>query len=285
MPIGSARMPLLDHLGELRRRLTIVVLSLAVTAVVLYNATPTIIDVLMDPIRSVLPDGSSLTVLTLLGGFTIRFKVACFVAIIVCTPIIIWEVMAFFLPALKESERRWVIPTVAALVALFFIGMLFCYFVALRTAFGWMIDQTTGFATATVNAEDYLNIEMLLEIGFGIAFEIPLVIFYLSIAAHRALRVVPRPVALHLRRAPHALGHRHARRQPRHDAAHVRSAPRASTRSLSPSPARSSSCATARKPSSGHATTMTASSTRLATEGPPEARESPDGTRKPKEMP
>ena len=173
-------MPLLDHLGELRRRLTIVVVSLAITAVVLYNATPTIIEVLMDPIRSVLPDGSSLTVLTLLGGFTIRFKVACFVAIIVCTPIIIWEIMAFFLPALKESERRWVIPTVAALVALFFIGMVFCYFIALKTAFGWMIDQTTGFATATVNAEDYLNIEMLLEIAFGIAFEIPLVIFYLS---------------------------------------------------------------------------------------------------------
>jgi len=40
MPIGPARMPLMDHLGELRRRLTIIVVSLAITAVVLYNATP-----------------------------------------------------------------------------------------------------------------------------------------------------------------------------------------------------------------------------------------------------
>ena len=84
-------MPLLDHLGELRRRLTIVVVSVLITAVVIYNATPVIIQILMDPIRSVLPEGSSLTVLTLLGGFTIRFKVACFVALIICAPIVIWE--------------------------------------------------------------------------------------------------------------------------------------------------------------------------------------------------
>jgi sec-independent protein translocase protein TatC len=55
-----------------------------------------------------------------------------------------------------------------------------------KAAFGWLIEQITEFATATVNAEDYLSIMMLLEVGFGIAFQLPLVIFYLSI-----LHVVP----------------------------------------------------------------------------------------------
>ena len=105
---------------------------------------------------------------------------------IICTPIIIWELMAFFLPALKEKERKWVIPTVAALVILFFLGMIFCYFVIEKAAFGWLIQQTNDFASAIYNAEDYLDIFMKLEIGFGIAFEIPLVIFYLSI-----LHIVP----------------------------------------------------------------------------------------------
>ena len=45
MPIGPARMPLMDHLGELRRRLAIVVVSLLVTSVVVYVATPTLIDI------------------------------------------------------------------------------------------------------------------------------------------------------------------------------------------------------------------------------------------------
>ena len=167
-------MPLMDHLGELRRRMTIVIVSVLVTAVIVYFATPTLIDMMMDPIRGALPEGTRLTVLTALGGFTIRFKVAIFFGIIICTPIIIWEAMGFFLPALHTNERKWVVPTVAAMVALFFIGMVFCYLIIQRAAFGWLLDQTLDFADVVANAEDFLNIMMLL------------VIFYLSI-----LHIVP----------------------------------------------------------------------------------------------
>ncbi len=186
MPIGPARMPLFDHLAEFRRRFTIVVVSVIVAAIVVYFATPTLIDIMLDPIKTVLPEGSQLTVLTALGGFTIRFKVALFFGAIMCTPIILWEVLGFFLPALNEKERKWVLPTLAAMVGLFFLGMVFCYFVIQKAAFGWLVEQITEFATATVNAEDYLSIVMLLEVGFGFAFQLPLIIFYLSI-----LHVVP----------------------------------------------------------------------------------------------
>ena len=50
MPIGPARMPLFDHLGELRRRVTIIVVSIAVCAVIVYFATPTLIEMMMDQI-------------------------------------------------------------------------------------------------------------------------------------------------------------------------------------------------------------------------------------------
>ena len=179
-------MPLMDHLGELRRRLTIVIVSVLTTAVIIYFATPTLIDMMMDPIRSSLPEGTRLTVLTALGGFTIRFKVAIFFGVIISTPIIIWEAMGFFLPALHANERKWVVPTVAAMVVLFFLGMIFCYIIIQRAAFGWLLDQTLDFADVVANAEDFLNIMMLLEVGFGIAFELPLVIFYLSV-----LHIVP----------------------------------------------------------------------------------------------
>ncbi len=184
-------MPLLDHLGELRRRLTIIVVSIIITAVVMYEATPVVIEFLLDPIREFLPDGGRLTVLTALGGFTIRFKVAAFIAVIVCTPVIVWELMAFFLPALKKNERKWVVPTVAALIVLFGLGMIFCYCVILSAAFGWLIGETADFAYVIATAEDYLNMIMLLEIGFGCAFELPLVIFYLVIfhlVPYRTLR-------------------------------------------------------------------------------------------------
>lgn len=180
MPIGPARMPLFDHLGELRRRVTIMVVAVVVCSLIVYFATPALIEIMMDPIRSAMGD-TELTVLSVLGGFTIRFKVAFFFSVIICMPIIIWELMAFFLPALKPSERKWVVPTVGAMVALFFFGMVFCYFVIQQATFGWLIDQSFEFAQVIPDAEDYLNIFMLLEIGFGIAFQLPLVIFYLSI--------------------------------------------------------------------------------------------------------
>lgn len=180
MPIGPARMPLFDHIGELRRRLTIIVVSVFVCAIVIYFATPALISLMMDQIADAM-HGGSLYVFTALGGFTIRFKVACFFSVIICAPIIIWEIMAFFLPALKPNERKWVVPTVAAMVVLFFLGMTFCFFVIQSAAFGWLLDQSFEFAQTMADAEDYLNIYMMLEIGFGIAFQLPLVIFYLSI--------------------------------------------------------------------------------------------------------
>ena len=156
-------MPIMDHLGELRRRLTIIVVSLLTVAVIVYFATPTLIDLMIDQIKEAMR-GGDLYVLTALGGFTIRFKVAMFFSMIICTPIIIWEIMAFILPALKPKERKWVVPTVAALVALFFIGMIFCYYVIQPAAVGWLLDQSFEFAQNMADAEDYLNIYMLLEI-------------------------------------------------------------------------------------------------------------------------
>lgn len=180
MPIGPARMPIMDHLGELRRRVTIIVVSVVVCALVVYFATPTLIELMIDQIRDAM-NGAELVVTTVLGGFTIRFKVALFFSVIICCPIIIWEILAFFLPALKPKERRWVVPTVAAMVLLFFLGMVFCFFIIQPAAFGWLLEQSLEIGNLLPEASDYLDIYMLLEIGFGLAFQLPLVIFYLSI--------------------------------------------------------------------------------------------------------
>ena len=130
MPIGPARMPLMDHLGELRRRLTIIVTSLFVTALVLYFATPSLINFLMAPVQEFIPPSlagdvaSGLYVSSPLGGFSIRFRVAIFAAVCVCSPIVLWE-----LP----------------------------------------------------DAETYIKAILGLEIAFGIAFELPLIVFYLIV--------------------------------------------------------------------------------------------------------
>ena len=179
MPIGPARMPLVDHLGELRRRLTIVVVSVLAAAVVMYFATPTVISILQDPIREY-TDGKFF-VMQALGGFSVRFSIAFKLALVMCTPMIIWQIMAFFLPALRPRERRWVVPTILCATLLFFVGVLFCYFVIVNPAFGFLIGEAEAIGTALPDLVDYLNTEVLLMIGFGVAFELPMVVFYLAV--------------------------------------------------------------------------------------------------------
>ncbi len=179
MPIGPARMPLLDHLGELRRRLTIVVMTLVVMTLIMYLAAPVIIDLLTEPIAHLVRDGE-FYISSALGGFSTRFSIAIKTAAVVCTPMILWQLLAFFLPALKPKERRWVVPTLILATVLFFTGAIFCYFIIIPAGFEWLIGETNSIATAMPFLDDYLNIEILLMVGFGIAFELPLVVFYLA---------------------------------------------------------------------------------------------------------
>lgn len=179
MPIGPARMPLMDHLGELRRRLTIVLVSVAIATVVMYFATPTIIDVLTDPIKPYV--GGEFYLGSALGGFSVRFSIALKIAAVMCAPMIVWQILAFFLPALKPNERRWVVPTVLAATILFFVGVLFCFFIIIPPAFEWLTGETMAVATPWAMLDDYINIEILLMIGFGVAFELPLIVFYLAV--------------------------------------------------------------------------------------------------------
>ncbi len=183
---NDGTMPLLDHFAELRSRIIKILIAIFVAAGFAYVITPQAINFMLSPIADLLPQGGKLTVLSALGGFTIRFKVSLFLAVIITSPFVIWQVMAFVLPALSKEEKKWVVPTVVSMVILFLLGMVFCFIVIQRAAFGWLIEQTNDFAVVIPDAEDYLSIMMLLEVGFGIAFELPLFIFYLAI-----LHVVP----------------------------------------------------------------------------------------------
>ena len=179
-------------MGELRRRLTIVVVSVFAAAIVLYFATPVVLDILEDPIRSFVPDGK-FYITTTLGGFGLRFSLAIKMAVVMCPPMIIWQILAFFLPALRPNERKWVVPTVLASTVLFFLGAIFCYFIIIPAGFEWLIGETSAVATALPDLENYVNMELLFMIGFGVAFELPLIIFYLSvfhIVSYAAFRVI-----------------------------------------------------------------------------------------------
>lgn len=185
MPVGPARMPLFDHLGELRMRLVRIVACLAIAAIVFYFAADTIMQFLLLPIAEYVPtdeDGKvMLAVFGAFDGFSTKFLIAIWAAFVVCMPVVLWQILAFFLPALKPSERKWFVPTFGAAVGLFIFGTVFCYLVILDPAFEWLTRQAEGFATIVPEAKRWFTIIVKFELGFGLAFQLPLVIFYLVI--------------------------------------------------------------------------------------------------------
>jgi len=186
MAIGPARMSLMEHLGELRMRLVRIIVCLIVATCVFYLSTGTVVQFLLAPVAEFMPtDGNGDVMLNVLGAFdafSVRITVALWTALIATAPITLWQILAFFLPALKPRERKWFLPTFVAALALFIIGTVFCYCVILNPAFQWLTDQAYGMSAQVLpQASSYLDIIIKFEIGFGFAFELPVVVFYLVI--------------------------------------------------------------------------------------------------------
>jgi sec-independent protein translocase protein TatC len=168
-----------DHIEELRRRIIVTVGAIVVASVVLYFFSWEILEVVMAPVSPYL-DGEQLNILGPFEAFTFRFKVALYAAIVLCSPIIIYQILAFFTPALRPREQKYFLPTFLIGVLLFLAGNAFAYFVVLGPAFEWMLSQAdSDIVRVLPEASRYLTGVVMLLLGFGLAFEIPIVIFYL----------------------------------------------------------------------------------------------------------
>lgn len=178
MPISPKRMPFMSHMNELRKRLTVVIAVVGVLSLVGYFYSDEIYRLLIGPMLPVLGDKGGYT-FDLLEAMANRFRLGMFGAVIVGSPIIIYEALAFFLPALKPKERRWFGWTAVAAGALFLLGVVFCYFYILAPSTQWLVDQSGETFTLLLKAQSAMTFAMWFLAGFGMAFEVPVVVFYL----------------------------------------------------------------------------------------------------------
>jgi sec-independent protein translocase protein TatC len=179
MPIAPKRMPFFNHIDELRRRLMVVVSVLAVAAVGLYFFTQPIFDWLVAPVLPSLGE-AEITSLRVFDPMMVRFKVALWAAIVLTSPVTIWHTLSFFLPALKPKEQKWFVGTFVSMIALFLVGVAMCYVMILPASFSWLIDQAGGMMTFQAQATDLITVISYFLIGFGVAFQTPVIVFYLT---------------------------------------------------------------------------------------------------------
>jgi sec-independent protein translocase protein TatC len=178
-------MPFLDHLAELRRRSLWVLLLFGFCTVALYFFVTPVFNFLIAPVKGSL-EGRLPIATEVLGAMNVRFSLAMWTSLVGLSPVIMWQTLAFLLPALKPKERKWVVPTFFSMVVLFAGGVVFAYRFMLTTSFGWLAQQGAGFITFMPTANDVLTVVQFILFIFGVAFQTPVLVFYLVY-----FRVVP----------------------------------------------------------------------------------------------
>ncbi|MGH2807143.1 MAG: twin-arginine translocase subunit TatC [Actinomycetota bacterium] len=181
----EGRMPVMDHLRELRRRIVISLAAFVVFSIAGFVFFAPLIDFLLEPLCGVGadklgPQGCSLVFTKATGAFMVQMKVAALVGLFVSSPVWLYHLWAFTVPALSTTERRYSKPFVASSVLLFSSGAVLAY-VTLPKALEFLLSFGAGRLTPLLQADTYLNLVMLVTLAFGAMFEVPLFLFFLGL--------------------------------------------------------------------------------------------------------
>jgi sec-independent protein translocase protein TatC len=172
---------LVEHLGELRSRLLISLLTLAPAFAVAFAFQERIVVWLTRP----LPDDKTIITLGVVEPFTTAVKVSFAVAIAVTLPILLYQVWAFLAPAIEQGVQRTVAVFATFATVLFAGGVAFSYFVVMPRALEFLTNFNDDVFQVQIRASYYFSFVTLTLLATGLAFQMP--IFILALVRLRVL--------------------------------------------------------------------------------------------------
>ncbi len=177
----EVELSLTEHLKELRDRLIRSLIAVAVGFGICYAAIDTIFAVLSRPLIQVLPKGETMIFTSYPEAFFTYLKLALVCGIFVASPYILWQIWAFVAPGLYPNERRWAAPFVIVSSIFFIGGGLFGYMVVFPAAFNFLAGYAGEELKLMPSLSEYFTLAMRLLLGFGLAFELPIFMVFLSL--------------------------------------------------------------------------------------------------------
>ena len=174
------KLPITDHIEELRWRLIKCVIAVGVGFVATYAFKERIFEFLVAPLARVLPENSHLIYTSLPEAFITYLKVAFFSGLVLSAPVIFYQLWKFIMPGLYENERRYVLPFMIVATLFFVTGVSFAYYVVFPYGFQFFLGFQTDSIAAMPAMKEYLGFVMKLMLAFGITFELPVIMFFLA---------------------------------------------------------------------------------------------------------
>ncbi|HSB61739.1 MAG TPA: twin-arginine translocase subunit TatC [Vicinamibacteria bacterium] len=165
------RMPFLEHLGELRVRITrSLVAVLAASGVGIYFSAP-VVDFLARPIKET---GNTLVFLAVTEAFWTQMKVALFLGLFIASPAVLWQVWGFVAPGLHENEKRYAAPFIIIGSLLFIAGGAFSILVVTPNAVKFLLEFGRPGLQPMISIGMYVDFLLKFTLAFGAVFEVPL---------------------------------------------------------------------------------------------------------------
>ncbi len=172
--------PFMGHLEELRSRLVVCAIAVGVSFFITYFFSEKFFKVLVAPLIKVMPAGEKLIYTGLAEMFMVYIKVALIAAVLLAAPVIFYEIWMFVAPGLYQKEKRFMLPFVISSTLLFVGGSLFGYLVVFPFGFQFFMGLSNEFVRALPSVGQYFSFSITLLFAFGIIFELPVVIFFLT---------------------------------------------------------------------------------------------------------
>lgn len=182
-PENEVRLSFLDHLRELRKRLGRALIGVVVGMAAVGWFVERIFHRLMQPVLDSLPEKQrALHYTSYIEPLMVYLKVALYGGVFVAVPWVLYQLWQFIAPGLYRREKRVVVPFLVSGTGLFYAGALFCYFVIFPAAFPAMAAFATDPSLSPVlTMSEQLSLVLGMLLGFGIVFEVPVVIAFLAL--------------------------------------------------------------------------------------------------------
>ncbi|GLU04682.1 hypothetical protein SLE2022_218180 [Rubroshorea leprosula] len=170
-------MSIFDHLEELRQRIFVSVLAIGAAILGCFAYSKELIMILEAPVKV-----QGVRFLQLAPGefFFTTLKVSGYCGLLIGSPVILYEIIAFVLPGLTRAERRFLGPIVLGSSVLFYAGIIFSYLVLTPAALNFFVSYAEGVVESLWSIDQYFEFVLVLMFSTGLSFQVPVIQFLLG---------------------------------------------------------------------------------------------------------
>lgn len=174
------KLPLTAHLEELKKRLIRSLIGIGIGLFACYYFKEWLFRIITKPLMDVMPKNSFMIFTSLPEAFFTYLKISFFASLFLTAPFTLYQIWKFISPGLYPREKKYVAPFVLTSSLLFVGGVVFAYYLALPPAFGFFMEFSSDTLRPMFTMREYLSFALKLLLAFGVSFELPVFIFFMT---------------------------------------------------------------------------------------------------------